>query len=69
MLTNRQMVDRINRWAKKPRAKVPICWHNNSHGRLKAIDLRGFVLLSCTKCSYKLFADYHNLPATAFRKK
>lgn len=39
MLTNREVVRRINRWAKKPRAKVPVCYHNGSHGRLKAVIL------------------------------
>ncbi len=36
MLINREVVKRINRWVRKPRAKAPVCYHNKSHGRLKA---------------------------------
>ena len=36
MLTNREVAKRINHWAKKPRSKAPVCYHNESHGRLKA---------------------------------
>jgi len=66
MLTNREVVKRINHWVKKPRANVPVCYHNESHGRLKAIQLNGDVLLSCTKCSFKLLP--RDLPETAFTK-
>ena len=66
MLTNREVVKRINHWAKKPRANASVCFHNESHGRLKATQLNGIVLLSCTKCSFKLLP--YDLPETAFRK-
>jgi len=36
MLTNREVVKRITHWARNPRANVPVCYHNESHGRLKA---------------------------------
>jgi len=66
MLTNREVVKRINHWAKKPKAHAPVCLHYESHGRLKAILLNGDVLLSCTECSFELLP--HILPKTAFRK-
>lgn len=70
MLTNREVVKRINRWAKKPRARVPVCGHNESHGRLKAIILKdgglgSEVVMSCTQCDFKEFAE---LPNTAYQK-
>lgn len=66
MLKDRELVKRINYWTKKPKAKVPICYHNSSHGRLKAIQLKGSIVLSCTKCSFKLMP--WDLPKSAFRK-
>jgi len=71
MLTNREVVERINRWTKRPRAHVPVCYHNESHGRLRAVLLRGGnIYLSCTRCRFLLdpFGPSANLPETAFRK-
>lgn len=41
VLTSREVVKRINRWTRKPKANVPVCRHNESHGRLKA-ELWGY---------------------------
>lgn len=70
MITNREMVKRINHWAKKPRAKVPVCYHNEYHGRLRAVIIKdkkfcSEVLMSCTQCDFK---EYPELPESAYRK-
>ncbi len=69
MLTNREVIKRINRWANKPRTQVPVCYHNESHGRLKAIILKekkcSEVVMSCTQCDFKEFPE---LPNSAYRK-
>ena len=70
MLTNREVVKRINRWVRKPSARVPVCHHNESHGRLKAVILKdrklgSEVVMSCTQCDFKEFPE---LPDSAYRK-
>jgi len=69
-LTSREIVRRINRWAKKPGANVPVCYHHESHGRLRARMLNDDPILAYTKCSFKfsLFGPFANLPRAAFRK-
>ena len=66
MLTNREVVKRINNWVSKPKANVPVCYHDKSHGRLKAVQLNGDVLLSCKECSFKLLPN--SIPESAFRQ-
>jgi len=75
-LTNVQIVNRINRWSKKPKVHVPTCYHPEYHGfhnyngrgRMKAVLHNGKPALMCTnpRCASLLPTD--GLPRTAFAK-
>lgn len=66
MLTNQEIILRINRWAKRHPNKMPVCGHHESHGQLKPAEFSGEILLACTKCDYLELT--RRLPYAAFRK-
>lgn len=76
MLTNNEIVKRINHWTKKRRAHVPVCYHPEYHGypgyegrgRMKAVIHFGKPMLTCTNPRCARLISIDSLPKAAFKK-
>lgn len=76
MLTNSEVVRRINRWTNKPKARAPVCYHPEYHGypeyagrgRMKAVVHFKKPVLMCTNPRCARFVSIDSLPKAAFKK-